>query len=288
MQGLPVTGIIETQVLLADPHINESSGLARSIKHPGIFWTLNDSGGEPCVLAIDESGKSRAKVRLRDAANLDWEDLAIGPGPDGNPCLFVADVGDNLGLRPSIQIYRFPEPDIPDPTEDSPAETWSEHPRVLHAAYPDHPHNAEGLAVHPEWGQIILVTKSDTGLTHLFSLPTNTDSDSTSLLNPLTHLTFPSEARLGKRPRDNTMATAADISPDGQRFLISTYSHIYEWNISSFDHLAIDLAQPPAKIAPTVTRQMEAVCYAEDSLTIWFTSEQLPAPLIRIQRDPNP
>jgi hypothetical protein len=63
---------------------------------PLIFWTLNDSGGEPCVFAIDRSGKTRAKVRVRDAANFDWEDLALGKDDQARPALFIGDIGDNL------------------------------------------------------------------------------------------------------------------------------------------------------------------------------------------------
>ena len=43
----------ETVTTLVDTRIKESSGLARSMRHEGIFWTMNNSGGEPCVFAID-------------------------------------------------------------------------------------------------------------------------------------------------------------------------------------------------------------------------------------------
>ncbi len=283
-QATSETGLVETEVTLADARINESSGLIRSIRYPDIFWTLNDSGGEPCIFALDTAGRTRAKVRLRDAVNLDWEDIAIGPGVDGQPRLFIADIGDNLGMRPSIQIYEIPEPEVPSLKEEHPAETWSDTPRILHAAYPDHPYNAEGIAVHPSTGEILIFTKSDTGLTHIFAFPQSSPHETTAVLKLVTQITFPSEARLGKRPRDNTMATAADISPDGRHLLIATYSHIYEWTLGKGNDLATDLAATPVKIAPKVTHQMEAVCYARDAETLWFTSEQLPAPMIRIQR----
>ena len=64
---------------LADTRIKESSGLARSMRHEGIFWTMNDSGGEPCVFAIDLQGRTRAKVRVADAVHFDWDDPASRP-----------------------------------------------------------------------------------------------------------------------------------------------------------------------------------------------------------------
>src|SRR4051794_6987818 len=36
--------------------ITESSGLAASRKHPGVFWTHNDSGNGPYIFAITRDG----------------------------------------------------------------------------------------------------------------------------------------------------------------------------------------------------------------------------------------
>ncbi len=274
----------EVSVTLADSRINESSGLVRSLRHPGIFWTLNDSGGEPCVFALDTQGRTRAKVRLRDAVNLDWEDIAISRNTEGQPRLLIADIGDNLGIRPSIVIYDIPEPDIAPDNQTHPEETWSGATRAIHAAYPDHPRNAEGLVIHPVTRRMYIVTKSDSVPSEVFSLPLGANGDATEMLEPVAQISFPTEARLGKRPRDNTMATAADISPDGSRLLIATYSHIYEWRLSGSESLADALKKSPVKLAPTVTRQMEAVAYDPDGMTIWFTSEQLPAPMVKIGR----
>lgn len=276
--------IQETSVTLADARITESSGLVRSLRHPGIFWTLNDSGGEPCVFALDPQGRTRAKVRLRDAANIDWEDIAIGRTASGDARLYVGDIGDNLGVRPSIVIYDIPEPDISPPDRPNPDETWSQAPRILHAAYPNHPRNAEGMFVHPVDGRIYLVTKSDSVPSEVWTVPAKADGTLTVILEPVAEISFPAEGRLGKRPRDNTMTTAADISPDGSRLLISTYSRIYEWRLSPDESLSDSLKASPIKIEPTVTRQMEAVAYDPDGHTLWFTSEQLPAPLVRIER----
>ena len=37
-------------------------------------------------------------------------------------------------------------------------------------------------------------------------------------------------------------------------------------------------------IEPELLRQLEGVCYDGDNLTLWLTSEHLPAPLLRVKR----
>ncbi len=48
------------------------------------------------------------------ASCVDYEDISIGPGPNGSsyPHLYIGDVGNNGMDRDTLQIYRFPEPDL--------------------------------------------------------------------------------------------------------------------------------------------------------------------------------
>ena len=59
----------ERVAVLEDKRIKESSGLTRSLRDPQIFWTHNDSTNDPCVYAIDRSGRTLAKVRVPHAVN---------------------------------------------------------------------------------------------------------------------------------------------------------------------------------------------------------------------------
>lgn len=286
LSGQPAAAICERVALLADTRINESSGLAISRLTPGVFWTLNDSGGEPCLHAFDGSGRALARYRVPDAINLDWEDLAAGPDAGGKPALFVADIGDNLRVRPSIQIYQVPEPQVdvaaPQPLEDG----TTEKAVVWNARYPDGPHNAESLLVHPATGEIFILTKSEDGDSRLFQLPQAPGAGGVLTLKEVGHFTFAPLGRQGKRPVDNCMATGACISPDGTRLVVGTYCSLYEWRLSPGTTIADALAgAPPERIEPLFSPQMEAVCYGPDSRTLWFTSERAPAPLYRVRRD---
>lgn len=271
----------EQVTVLKDKRINESSGLAASLLVPGVFWTHNDSAGEPCLFAIDSTGHTRAKVRLPDAVNFDWEDIASARGADGRARLFVADTGDNLHVRPAITIYEIPEPALPDKADK---EIHSDKPRLWHAKYPDGRHDAEVLLVHPLTHRLYLVTKSPQGHSSVYAFPEQPGDESPMLLEKLTDLEFPPRAHLGKRPHDACMTTAGAFSPDATRLAIGTYSFIHEWTMKPGESLEALSEKPARLIELPVLPQMEALCYGVDDGALWFTSERLPTSLFRIRR----
>lgn len=269
--------------VLADSRINESSGLCLSGNDPAIFWTLNDSGGEPCVFAIDQEGRTRAKVRVREAANFDWEDIALGKDAGGAPVLFIGDIGDNFFMRPSVQIYQVPEPAVSAPGQ-AVEETESAVPQLWRANYPDGKHNAESLLVHPVTGRLYILTKSENGKCALYRFPQPLQAKASMPLEKVADLVFPPLTRAGKRPHDNCMTTAACFSPDGSHLLAATYSSLYEWEVPRGGPVEEAFRKPPVRIDPGLVGQLEGACYDRDGRTIWFTSERLPAPLMKVTR----
>jgi hypothetical protein len=279
---------------LADTRIKESSGLARSMRHEGIFWTMNDSGGEPCVFAIDLQGRTRAKVRVADAVNFDWEDLASGLDEQKRPVLYVGDIGDNFHARPTVQIYRIPEPDIAVEGVEVP-ETFSAASIHWHVTYPGGPRNAEALLVHPKTRRIHILSKSEDGRSGLFAFPMGLDvlsmadkgrenANKPVLLEKLADVTFIGYERTGKRPSDDRQCTGAAFSPDGTSLVASTYSSLFEWRLPGGKPTAEALAEKPLRMVPDLLRQLEAVTYDADGRTLWLTSEHLPTPLVRVRR----
>ena len=271
----------EKVAVLKDKRIHESSGLARSLRHAGVFWTHNDSSSEPCLFAVDETGQTRAKVRITEAVNFDWEDLASAQDEKGRGFLYIGDVGDNLQMRPTITIYEVPEPDLPQNADKELLRTASRH---WHARYPDGRHNAETLLVHPKTRRMYVLTKSDQGHSAFYAFPEQMDGGQTVTLEKVGEVEFPPFPRLGKRPHDACMTTAGDFSPDASRVVVATYSFLHEWQIQPGETLAEALKKPSERIVPPLLMQLEAVCYGADSQTLWLTSERLPAPLWRISR----
>ncbi len=90
---------IEQQALLPE-ELNESSGLF--IGENGHLWTINDSGNAPVLYRIDEQGNIKQCLRVSNAQNIDWEDLAN----DYKGYMYIADIGNNKNKRKELTIYK--------------------------------------------------------------------------------------------------------------------------------------------------------------------------------------
>ena len=112
----------------------------------GLLRVHNDSGDAPRIYAIDEKANLLGICNIKGWQARDWEDIALGPGPDPNlPYLYVGDIGDNSAKYPEVVVYRVPEPKV-DPGKPfgqmtiGPAD-------ALRFVYPDGPRDAETLLI---------------------------------------------------------------------------------------------------------------------------------------------
>ncbi|HEY0018650.1 MAG TPA: hypothetical protein VGC13_20245 [Longimicrobium sp.] len=185
-----------------DAEIHESSGVAVSRAHAGIFWTHNDSG-DPLLYAVDAQGRTAGRVRVAGASVEDWEDVALAPCPASGDCLYVADIGDNDAERASITVYRIPEP-APGASQSAPA-------TAIRLRYPDGAHDAEALFVLN--GAIHVVTKGESGPVVLYRAPADAGAEAT-----LQRVRALSADKVDRQER----ITAADASPDGRWIVLRT------------------------------------------------------------------
>lgn len=258
---------------LADKRIHEASGIAAARVVPGLFYVHNDSGDEPRVFVIDKSGKTRLVIRLRGATNVDWEDMAVAPGAKaGTYDVCLADIGDNGAQRPSLTVYRFPEPD----KAALAGEMLEVQTTRYRFRYAEGPANAEAFAVHPKTGDGYVFTKRNDGHTHVYKLAAPWKAGPVATLKRIAALRIPTCPSLA------TIVTAADISPDGRRLALRTYLDGWEWTlrasvpIEQFDAV---FERAPRRITLAGEAQAEAVCFAADGRALYTTSERLPAPL---------
>lgn len=79
--------------------LNETSGLAQFGNH---YWTINDSGNESQIHALDEKSYAlRKSISLKGIENADWEDLS-----QDEKYLYILDAGNNEGTRNKFFIHR--------------------------------------------------------------------------------------------------------------------------------------------------------------------------------------
>lgn len=187
-----------------DREIHESSGVAVSRAHAGIFWTHNDSG-EPLLYAVDADGRTAGRVRITGAQVQDWEDVALAPCPAGGDCLYVADIGDNDARRPSITVYRVPEP--------APGAAHSASADAIRLRYPDGPHDAEALFVLGS--AIHVVTKGESGPIAVYRAPASAGPGAETTMQRVRQLSPDKVARPQR-------ITGADASADGRWVVMRT------------------------------------------------------------------
>jgi len=141
---------------LADPVLNEVSGVAASRTQPPLLWVHDDSAGAPAVYGIRPDGTLVATYTVDGATNTDWEDIAVGPGPvRGTSYLYIADIGQNSGARDAVTVYRVAEPDTPVATTGTLTGA-----AVISLRYPDQPVDAESMVVDPRAGDLPSSTSS--------------------------------------------------------------------------------------------------------------------------------
>lgn len=251
---------------LGDPAIQESSGLAASRRNADLFWTHNDSGDGPNIYCLDRQAARCGTWTVAGAEAIDWEDMAAGPGPAaGEQYLYLGDIGDNARARSDIVVYRVVEPSAP--AEDDGTTTATAEP--IRLRYPDGPHDAEALLVHPTTADIYVITKDalDAGVYKAAA--------GAAVLERIASF------NLGIAE----VVTAGDISADGRRAVVSTYQRAYELSLpddaTSFDAIWDERRRR----VPLASRaQGETIAYRMDGDALLTTSEKLPMPLHEVVR----
>lgn len=215
--GLLRCGPFEVVGRLALEEIQEASGLAVSRRNPGVLWVHNDSGDRPRLFAVTTSGRLLGIFVLKGARAVDWEDMAAGPcpSPEQGPCLFVGDIGDNLLARPTVQIYRVKEPEVP--LEGSPVHTELDDVVRADYRYPEGSRNAEVLIADGRSGELYIVTKDEASRTEVYRVPDGGRPGQPMTLEKVAVL--PLRASL----------TAGDASFDASRIILRDYDTAFEY-----------------------------------------------------------
>ncbi|GAB6167106.1 hypothetical protein JCM19992_31060 [Thermostilla marina] len=257
-------------------NVDESSGIAASIRFPGWFYTHNDSGNDSRLYRFDAAGREGGVFPLENVIAYDWEDIASFRR-NGKPYILVADSGNN-GLASEIQILHVvEEPDIAPPVDERSAVAL-EHtlPVVLtiYYRYEDDFHDCEAVAVDSTDGTILLIAKEHGIGCNAYALPWPKEVKGNEVLPAVTARKI-AELALPE-------VTALDVSSDGHRAVVGTYGDAYEFTRHEGETWKEAFARPPRRIVLPQRRQGEALCYGSDGKTLYATSEGYPAPLFEI------
>jgi|GEM_PF-1144166 len=155
-----------TLVSVLNEDLKETSGLANV---NGKIYTHNDSGGSNLLYEINAAtGDVIRSITINGATNVDWEDLACD-----DTHLYIADMGNNLGSRTDLKIYKILKSDL-DTNNIVNAETiafsYADQTKFTYDNFTT-PYDAEALIAYN--GQLYIFTKNWADYTSkVYSIPT--------------------------------------------------------------------------------------------------------------------
>jgi hypothetical protein len=249
---------------LANREVEESSGVAASSAHPGVFWTHNDSGGRPVLYAFNEKGEDLGAFRVADSSNTDWEDVCSFRAGDKS-YLLAADTGDNARQRRRYELYICEEPESK--PDGKAADGKLKLVRKVEFTYADgQSYDGESVAAEPGGRRVFLASRDRARAEcRIFVLELYEDEQGSRPADR------PKAREIARHPwRD---VTAMDISRDGQRAMLQTYSEAYQFVRAPGQTWEQAFQGKPTVVALPRRQQGEGLAYGPDSRTLYLTSE---------------
>jgi hypothetical protein len=218
--------------------INESSGIIRSRRGAGAFWTHND--GDNSLFSFQRDGRQLGKWSISGRVLVDFEDIAWSPGR-----IYAADIGNNLLDRTNVFVYSVPEPGPTFSGSLPLKKTWR-------LTYPgNEPFDAESFLVHRGYGYVIAKQLVD-GSAGVYRFRLR--GKGPRLLEPQCRLNADSD--IG----------GADLPPDGSRLAVITDEGPYLFDLPGTIPGAG--TQQPDLYIPFLFPGMEACCFTRDGLLV--------------------
>lgn len=248
--------------------IREASGLSASAKNCGVLWTHNDRGSTARLYAISTEGKLLATCTVWGVLAHDWEDIAIGPGPDPNTeYLYIGDIGDNKAKRDSIAVHRVPEPEI-DVNSVGLTLRLKEF-ETIKLRYPDGSRNAETVLLDPVTKDIYIVSKQNKTKVYRAGYPQSTSE--------VTTMEQVAKIDLGT-------AVGGDMSRDGTMIIIRGYFAARLWSRPGGGTVADALSTAGCGTPLVFELQGEAICFDASGQGYYTTSEHRHQPIYYFAR----
>jgi hypothetical protein len=270
--------LTDQKARIQSPSVKEASGLAVSPKDDDFLWTVNDSGGSAEIHLLNTDGADRGKVRITNAANIDWEDVASFT-LDGKSYLLIADTGDNNAARKSCSVYILREPKLPADGKKlmgGVTADWR-----IDFRYEGGPRDCEGVAVDAVRGKIILVSKR-TNPPEVYELPLRAPAKFGVLV--ASRIAQSVDIGAGSFIPFANQPVGLDISQDRSLAGIVTYSGVFLFPRKPEESWAEAFSRKPAALAPHGIGQVESVAFTKDGKRIYVIAEGKNSPIRCYQR----
>jgi hypothetical protein len=241
---------------LKSKKLKEVSGIAASVTNPGYLWAHNDSHNGTEVYLINEALTISLACKLTGVENRDWEDIAVGPGPEeGKSYVYVGEIGDNDAKYRFKRVYRFEEPRL---NGNDRAIDIVDFDTIIFRL--PKKKDTETLMIDPVTKNLYVVSKREEPV-HLYELEFPYSTHDTLNAKEVMSLPF-------------TQIVAGDISDDGKQVLLKNYEYVYYWSNPSGKPLLDLLAEKPEEVPYEEEPQGESITWAKDGSGFYTLSEQ--------------
>ena len=241
----------------------ESSGLTASNIHAVVLWSINDSGDGPNLYAMKTDGSHVGVWQVAGAVPVDWEAMDSYVA-DGVSYLVIADTGDNLRWRRSVELLIVAEP------LDLAAGAGSlELSRRVVFDFPDGARDSEALAVDALAEYAYVLSKREYP-PELYRVPLwAEDAVTAERVGQLVGLPRPDELEFEQfeYPKWQHMPTGMDLWRS--RLLVTTLRHGYVYDLN-------DLLRKPLRVRMPASGQREAVSFASGGSDILYVTRERP------------
>ena len=255
----PSFGPREDKGLIQYDEINEASGIVASRKNAGVLWTHNDSDDSTRIFAVNTHGEHLGVYHIDEVTNRDWEDIAVGPGPEsGRSHIYISETGDNHAKYDTKYVFRIPEPDVD--SNQAPIFATLKNCDVITFKYPDGPRDAETILVDPLTRDIYIVSKREEEVNvYVASYPQSLKK--TIIVKYMLTLPF-------------TLIVGGDISYNGQEILLKTYDSVYYWKREAGQSVIQALTNNYYSLPYIREPQGEAIGWSHNADGYYTTSEE--------------
>ncbi|MCK5838632.1 MAG: lamin tail domain-containing protein [Bacteroidales bacterium] len=238
----------------------EASGIVESRHNPHVLWSHNDRNHHNRLFAMNKRGKHLGIFWIDGIQNRDWEDIAIGPGPEeGRNYIYIGDVGDNNSEYDLKYIYRIIEPYVnyfQEPVEDTITEV-----EVITFQYPDGKRDAETILLDPLTKDLYVVSKREFEDIRVYRAPFPQSTTEVITLDHVTTLNL-------------WQVVSGDISSSGLEILLKTYTDVYYWSRQPEQDLWEAFNNDPVYLPYVQEMQGEAIGWAFEDQGYYTLSEE--------------
>ncbi|AWI27286.1 hypothetical protein HYN49_11820 [Flavobacterium pallidum] len=233
--------------------IKEASAL-QYVPETDLFWTLEDSGNDPVLFALDKKGKLQQTVHIHKS-NHDWEALTS----DGEGNLYIGDFGNNDNDRKDLAIYKINAADLSSNEAGVSAE--------INFYFPEQKDFPPKKSMRIFDAEAFFLYNNNF---YIFTKNRSTDSDGTTQLYSVPNIAGNHAAKLlgsfktGREFRKSAVTDAA-INADGTRMALLSNQKI--WLFENFKNDAYFNGKV-TEISLNDNSQKEGLCFKENDLFI--------------------